>query len=1409
MSADRITPRVFAKGYGPTNEPRGALLVAFVIAEAGILIAELDLIARVVSMVFLALYGSINVTCAIESWASPDFRPRFKIPKLVSIVGAVSALLLMIQLDLLAMFGATALMLGLFVVLQRRQLTLENGDTWEGVWSTLVRTGLQRLHRSAGERRNWRPNVMLFDEEHHPAHGAIRAFAATLASGNGMVTDFALAPPGEEDARPSPAAGATPAGEPVGVFDVRVETEDPLDTVANLCRYHGFSGVPPNTLLLPWRYHTAHPDGFVRALDAANRRGLNLLLFEEARVPSRTVPRRIDVWWAHEAGNLALSIALTRFITRAPEWEGADVSVLIVGEGGDDDDVLRAKAARYLEASRVDARVRLVHRPHGERLHDLVCNESRIADLVLLGLPEVGEDASHLERLAQVASLPGRVVFLRASAAFADVLTAARRSRASTSERLSPDALAPGATPPAGYHVAPAEVFPLPTHVELARVVRAIAAHRSERLHHLHARIAAAYGVYLDLCAAARELVVRRTDALVAAAHESAATTRRKLAGKATASFLSDAERALTELESSTVAAQATVLGEELAALMAPGAALPASVPAVVSIERPRELFRPRPGDSRALRRWKRWRRWRWFYRRTIPQSIAVGALARRDHERILGDEVSRILARFRTASHDLAVEISRALATVEWKAHAQLSRAELEGANEPSAMLTTRLEASRADALRRLDGIAAHTRERIEEHRAALDSAASEAARRLAKIVDQVNAPRLARAAAKDPVDRSKLARLADTVEAWRDEQLQLLRRAHLGLRLARFRDRLTVASAHALEDLVACVRASGHRACHELRDALGRAEPGTTPELPKELPQDASPLVARLARTAAALTGDLPETETLLTDDAVAALVRGDAASEVASVPVRAAVQAMVETDVLGRLGAEAVRFAEADARAWAVARDTVVLVSAQPRTADEDDDPSAAEGGTVAEAIGRLDGQLTKLREIEDGFAQAVLEGLEAVATATELDGLSTSLEQRGGRARDRERSSYVGALVRRGAAGLRSAAANVIYRRSDGIVYAHRTAAARERSAAQVIRGLVERSSVPPPVLTAVPLYYRNLFLGQININDSFFAGREEEIEAGRAVISGERASGPRTVLVSGPRGAGKTTLCQQIATTGSSVFWVTAPPGGAATPGALRGALAGALGGRGTPAQIVGRLAPGATIVIDDLELWWERRPGGLGAIDELLELVAGAGDRVGFVLAGSAASLRLLGALRPELARVAYTHLECRPLTARTLERVIMARHASTGLDLRLGKRSRETLGAWTRARLFDAHFDHSRGNVGYALRSWIAHVDACEDDVLSIRMPDSLDWDVLDDLRPELVAVLLELVLHKAATTDKLVRVTERSSEDVADAVAELCALGLAVQSRRRVVQLNPYVLVPVIDWLARRELA
>lgn len=1386
MSADRITPRAFAKGEGPTHEPRRALFVAFAIAEAGILIAQLDLIARVVSMVFLALYGSINVTCAIESWASPDFRPRFRIPKLVSIIGAISALLLMIQLDIVAMLGATGLMVGLFIYLQRRQLTLEAGDTWEGVWATLVRSGLHRMHKRAGTQRNWRPNVLLFDDARHPRHGAIRRFATTLASGNGMVTDFALAAAVEGDE--TVAGPPLLEGDQVGVFDATITTDTPLETVATICQYHGVTGLAPNTLLLPWRQHARDPDGFLRTLEAAAGRKLNILLFEESRA-ERRLNQQIDLWWARGAGSLALGVALVRFITRASEWERAKINVLIVGEGTDDDAVLRAKAARYLQTNRVTADVRVVMRPQGETVHDLVCNESRVADLVLLGLPrDLGTaDRDSLARLARVADLPGGVVFLHAST-FADVLVP------STAVRIP---RAPGApTPPAGI-----PALTVPDHPELAATVTALLAHETGLLTGLHDRLGATYGLYLDLCTTARTMVEKRAELMTAAAGEIDVARRRKMLANATNQFLVEADRALAQITAEGVAAQSTLLAELLRDLVKPEAGMPPAMAPVLHIERPRSQFRPAADDSPGLRAYKRGRRWRYFYRRSIPQAIAIRPLALRAHDQIVEEEVTRVVERFRTTTHELMQEIGRVLATAEWKAHAQLSRAVILDRDALVAVI----EQSRDDACKRLDDLAMHVREKIAEDGVAFDTAALTRARTMSATLARIDAPMAAREAATRR--HGQLAQLPGTAELWRDQQLRLLERARLAVRLARFRDRLTIASARALGELVATAHASGHRVLTELREVLARRGAGEgdapLPELRDDVAYDGGPVIARLTQTAAVLSGELPESETLLTDDAAAALVRGDAADETVTVPVRAAVQAIVETELLTRLAADVVRVAEIDARAWSVTRETMVLVSARPRES-EDDEAGQTES---FDPLARIDGQLAKLRETEAACVDGLLAGLQAVASATAIEGMSASLVERGGRRATTVKSpSRALRMLRRVGANLRDAAASVIYRRSAGIVYAHQARAARRRTPEESLRELTERSSIASSVLATLPLYYRNLFIGQVNINESFFVGREDQVRIGVDAVTGERP-GRRSVLVSGSSGAGKTTLCQQIASASKAeVHWVAAPPGGAATRAAVAAAIETSLARRGTPRALFSRLPERSVIVFDDLDLWWERRRDGLEALDAIFELIEEYGDRVGFVLGASAAATRVIGGLRP-LPRIVSRQLECHPLPAKLLEKVIMARHGSTGIGLELARH--ESFGTWTRARLFDAHFAYANGNVGYVLRSWITHIDKFADDKLTIRMPRPLDWDAIDDLRSEHIALLIELVLHKAASAAKLERLTGRSAEAIADGLADLTAIGLVVQNRRRIAQLNPYVHVPVLDWLDRKELA
>ncbi|MFT5916849.1 MAG: solute carrier family 12 sodium/potassium/chloride transporter 2, partial [Bacteroidia bacterium] len=164
MSVDKVTPTIFSKGVGASNEPRNALILTFFIAEGGVLIGKLDAIAPIVTVFYLSAYGFINLTSALESWTGSDFRPSFKIPRIISISGAIVTFGFMFWLNFYATIIAFFIMGLIFFWLTKKQINLGFSNIWQGVWAEIVRVGLFRIDETSrkSDKKNWRPNILLF-----------------------------------------------------------------------------------------------------------------------------------------------------------------------------------------------------------------------------------------------------------------------------------------------------------------------------------------------------------------------------------------------------------------------------------------------------------------------------------------------------------------------------------------------------------------------------------------------------------------------------------------------------------------------------------------------------------------------------------------------------------------------------------------------------------------------------------------------------------------------------------------------------------------------------------------------------------------------------------------------------------------------------------------------------------------------------------------------------------------------------------------------------------------------------------------------------------------------------------------------------------------------------------------------
>jgi len=141
LSLDHLAPRRLGADARRGQEPRLGLLVTLAIALAAVLLGDLNAVAVVVTMIFLTVYGMINLAAALEDLSGdPSWRPAIHVPPLVYLLGAVACVGVMLLIHVGATVFAVAMELGIWLLLQRRKRRADWGDVRRGVYEALRRT---------------------------------------------------------------------------------------------------------------------------------------------------------------------------------------------------------------------------------------------------------------------------------------------------------------------------------------------------------------------------------------------------------------------------------------------------------------------------------------------------------------------------------------------------------------------------------------------------------------------------------------------------------------------------------------------------------------------------------------------------------------------------------------------------------------------------------------------------------------------------------------------------------------------------------------------------------------------------------------------------------------------------------------------------------------------------------------------------------------------------------------------------------------------------------------------------------------------------------------------------------------------------------------------------------------------
>ncbi|HPJ94058.1 MAG TPA: amino acid permease [Deltaproteobacteria bacterium] len=356
MAGDRIFPFLvpFAKGYGPTGNPRRGILLSAAIAFATITLGKLNIIAPVVSMFFLISYGLLNYATYFEARAaSPSFRPRFGWYDLrLSLLGAVACLAAMFAINAAAGAVALAMLFAIYQYIKKAEGVERWVDSRRSFHLQQVREHLLAAAHEPEHPRDWRPQLLAFSNDVHRRRHLLQ-FSSWLEGGSGMTTAVRiLEGQGVKMLRLKEEAETklrkTIEDHKLTAFPLVVVAPNAQDAIQTLVQGFGIGPVKVNTVVINWFEQSSKGFLGIREkryglyLRTAFRLGCNLIVLDSKEDEWTALDslsankRRIDVWWWGDATS-RLMLLLAYLMTRSFEWRDARIRMYAVAHGESSD----------------------------------------------------------------------------------------------------------------------------------------------------------------------------------------------------------------------------------------------------------------------------------------------------------------------------------------------------------------------------------------------------------------------------------------------------------------------------------------------------------------------------------------------------------------------------------------------------------------------------------------------------------------------------------------------------------------------------------------------------------------------------------------------------------------------------------------------------------------------------------------------------------------------------------------------------------------------------------------------------------------------------------------------------------------------------------------------------------------
>lgn len=1402
ISSDGITPRIFAKGYGKTNEPRNALILSFIIAEAGILIGELNLIARVVSMFFITTYGFLNLSCAIEKWASTDFLPSFKIPAWVSIIGAVVCFILMLELDFIALIGAVIIMSSLFLFLKKKELTLDSGDTWEGVWSSVLRYGLNHLDRTVKQQRNWRPNIILFSGG-TVARPHLLEFGRWLVHKRGIISNFNLVE-SKDVKHIIPKVQQTlneNDSEFSGIFTRHMEVNDIYEGMETITKVYGFAGIEPNSVMLGWARTSKQPEKFAQVIKSFKKLDYNIFLLDYHFEKGFGSHKTIDLWWGGGSNSVSLGLTLIKFLKMTEEWEDAYARILIINEDSSLNDILYRNINNVIEENRIEAGIKIINNNiDRSSVNEIIAKESRDSDLVILGLTDVEKEnvVQYISDTDNILKTLGTVLLIQASSFFKPIHTGLERANEIKQTRIMPDNQI-------GYDYIPPSLV-LPKHKVLADSMADINAKTEEAFaRYQNGPIKIIHAENLLLLKEIENLIERNINELKEAFqnknHFEMQVFKKALA-HVFSNYLFNSNRIVQSFKDTTLLEQKDSLSAGLQALLVELQKIHNNSPSELNI------FIESAKTDVILNRTSIWEKIKlksgdMAIRRKIRMRLFADTLIKQIDQ----DVVYKHLQGFGSQNYTLIFDLQKLFVFVSDSLNTIGLELEKDGINE------TIFNQEIIKIKEKLQAVFDNCRKNYQHSSDELRQNLYQIMQMMSIDLESANINRIIKKKNKQ-LNKIRLSdiQLQEIPDTWFNHQRLIVNSLIEDLTIKNFQNRINTI----LERFINGIQLSIE---NNFWDRLDKLEADLQTIISEEKENIRWPvflqgiinpdsLFNELQKDIQAAEEELPDTIELMTEESCEKIEQ-EQFCDILMLNINLLRYAgfLIETELVDPLRQHISELSASLKKTNDIAQDVVRFtnhnLSLLSDTNNADSNEEVPDLSVIVKSgLDRISTEKNNIVKLQQNLQEEFKRLLDATFEKMSPYLISKTAGELKQTMRTRE-SRKVFAQAVKASEWLKTQSKNIIvrliYQKSESILFAKKIskASANYQTETGYLLEMVKTLTPDSEVNRMLPFYYKQLFLGNQIIGKEFIIERKYETDCANNAIDIYRQGYNGALLVLGERHSGKSSLCRFIASKyfdRKNIFHVFPPDGGSIEPNEFKNRLFDILKQNGDYEKALNNIEQNSTIIFHDMELWWERSRKGFAVIEEMMELIYKYSDKCFFIVNAGTHSFKFINRIKP-IENVFISAIECQPFDSEELQKAILLRHRSTGLKFQLGKQNEDLISNFRLAGLFNKYFDISNGNVGQAMHYWISNIIKVNPLAIDIRNPIVINNQALKKLNIDWLIILQQFMLHKHLSTARLKQLLDTDEDKKTLMIQFVKRSGLISEIRPGIMQISPYI--------------